>query len=296
MKHHTSKLICTAGAVAAMLSLAASSAQAGHVYAGLIDSNGGGLGTGDALSFVVNTGTAGGAVVTGASQGIQAMTPVLVGAQSGLYLSSDISFTALAGTGRIWNGNGVTGTAYRAESLYAANAGAFITLLMTNVTGPTGGQFSFWDDEFSTVAPQVTFTIGGATGGNSTFNLTDRTLIIGNGTTPLLVNPNTGVPYSFADYAPTTNGLSAGFTWNDADGSGPSTTVTDPYGHLHGRSWTASVEGTYTVDYIIRDTSGQHGDSAPFTVTYSAVPEPASVVLIGSAIGLLALARRRRAA
>ena len=244
---------------AAAIFLPQTVARAGHVYAGAIDTNGTpGLQAGDALSFVVNSGINIGQVVTGESQGVQGMSIVGVGAQAGLYMSNNITFTALS-DGKNW-----TGAAYRAANAVAAMSGSFIQLQMINATGPTGGHFSFWDDATSTVAPAATFTIGtGLTSGTGIFDLTDASLIVGDGVTP---NP-TGV-----------NGT---------------TTAVDPYGHLHGRSWTADLDGIYTVDYVLHDLNGVQADSAVFRVTYAA-PEPSRALLLGVGASALVMRRRRK--
>ena len=100
--------ITRAALAVALLTISTHTVRAGHVYAGAIDTNGTpGLGAGDALSFVVNSGINAGQVVTGASQGVQNMPLALSGAQAGLFFTNNITFAALAGTGLIWNGNGM---------------------------------------------------------------------------------------------------------------------------------------------------------------------------------------------
>lgn len=235
------------------------SLRAAHAYAGLIDTNGTpGLQLGDALSFVSNTT---GAVVTGPSMGLQNMSLVTIGAQAGLYNTSDISFTALS-NGRHW-----TGSAYRAVNPYAAISGSLIQLEIVGVTGPAGAEFSFWDDAVSTISPTTTFTIGqGITAGIGIWNLTNVALIVGDGV-------------------------------NDGNGEPPVATnnpAVDPYGHLHGRSFTANTEGAYTVTYVVSDANGQHPDSDPFVVSYNAVPEPGSAMLVAGATACLGLFYRRR--
>ncbi|MGB8166633.1 MAG: PEP-CTERM sorting domain-containing protein, partial [Chthoniobacteraceae bacterium] len=246
-------------AASATLLLAVSSAQAAHVFAGLLDTNSSStFNAGDALSFVNSTS---GAAVTGPSLGLQSMSQVTVGDQAGLYMTNGITFTALQRSGNVWNG-----TAYIAAKAFGASPGAYLELRIDSVTGPAGAHFSFWDDGATT----PTFTIAtGLTGGTNAFLLTndgitygDQPQYVGDGVTPSPTTPN-GIP------------------------------PTDPYGHIHGRSVTTDQEGTYTVSYVIHDRRGIQADSAPFVVTYGAVPEPTTAALLGGAGMCFALLRRR---
>ena len=111
----------------------------------------------------------------------------------------------------------------------------------------------------------------------------------------LTANPNTGTTYSYASYAPATDGLPGGFTWNDANYPGATAAVADPYGHIHGRSMTVDQPGAYTVSYVLHDLNGLQQDSAPFVVSYNAVvPEPGVSALLATAGGLFFVAYRRR--
>ena len=247
-----------AALIAAALATSISTARAGHVYAGIIDTNGtAGYQPGDALSFV-NSST--GAVVTGESQGVQAMTMVSVGDQAGLFFTNNITWTALQTSGNVWSG-----TAYRAAKAFGASMGSDIEVQLSSITGPSGGTFAFWE-EFAT-SETFAFTNGVQTIGTaSSFMLTDYLAPIGDG-----VNDGTGEP-------PT------GLNTNSASN--------DPFGHIHGRSFTVDTPGIYTVNYILHDLSGQHPDSSPFVVTY-ATPEPGRAMLVASGLGCLFLRRRR---
>jgi hypothetical protein len=239
--------ILTAGALALQLH----TAHAGHVYGGIIDTNGTpGLQSGDALAFVNQTT---GVAITGSSLGTLVMSPITSGAQAGLYLSTSPSFTGLS-NGMSWNTS--TG-ALRAANAYAALSGTLIQLQITSIAGPTGAKFSFWDESISLTDPALTYTIG-SSGATAYWDLTDLSL-------PL-----------------------------DAAGTTLNNPPFDPYGHLHGRSFTVDAPGQYTVSFVLRDANGIQADSAPFVLNYSAVPEPVTVGwLMGAAVVLLVLFRRK---
>jgi hypothetical protein len=248
------KIQLTALLAVTALSIAATSARAGHVYGGIIDTNGTpGLQAGDALSFVSNTT---GVVVTGPSQGIQTMSLVTTGAQAGLYVTSGISFTALS------NGLSFNGSAYRQSSLYAAG-GADIRMTIVGITGPEGAEFAFWTD---------------GTGMTDVFMIEDGSFHIHEGDGSLAI---TDTSLSVGD------GVSLTPT-------GLNNPPTDPYGHIHGRYMVTDTPGDYTVSYMLTDASGKYANSAPFVVTYTAaVPEPGTIALLaGAGIGALVLRRR----
>ncbi len=78
----------------------------------------------------------------------------------------------------------------------------------------------------------------------------------------------------------------------------------DPYGHLHGRRWTATKAGVYDVGFRLYDTSVNGAGGGPihtpsdlFVVRFEAVPEPGTTALIGvGALGAVVMAWRRRKA
>jgi hypothetical protein len=79
-----------------------------------------------------------------------------------------------------------------------------------------------------------------------------------------------------------------------------STAGGDPYGHIHGRRFTADTPGKYIVGFRLIDTSSAfnggpiHTASAIQYIDFMAVPEPSSAVLLLS--GMAVLGRRSRRA
>lgn len=74
----------------------------------------------------------------------------------------------------------------------------------------------------------------------------------------------------------------------------------DPFGHIHGRRFTATLPGEYIIGFQAFDTSlngAQHAASELLQVRFTTVPEPSSVALLavaGGAGGLVWFQRRRR--
>jgi hypothetical protein len=100
--------------------------------------------------------------------------------------------------------------------------------------------------------------------------------------------------------------LSSGATggtgqWNLSENDG--SFGSDPFGHVHGRMFTADTAGLYTVTFQLFDTSisngglAWHAPSDLFQINFNAVPEPSSTALLGLALvgGIAALRLRKRA-
>lgn len=77
----------------------------------------------------------------------------------------------------------------------------------------------------------------------------------------------------------------------------------DPFGHIHGRNFTVTIPGEYSVGFQAFDTSANgsgggpiHSPSPVLTVKFSAVPEPGVVALfaLGVPLALWGAARARR--
>jgi hypothetical protein len=122
----------------------------------------------------------------------------------------------------------------------AAAPGSVIYLQITNVAGPAGGRFEFWE---------------------STGTFPSVSIPVGNGATNLIkVSQSTGAPGD------------------------------DPWGHIHGRRFTATVPGIYHVTFRALDlsTNGpangpQHTPSAPITIAFQASFVIASVARTNNA-------------
>lgn len=94
-------------------------------------------------------------------------------------------------------------------------------------------------------------------------------------------------------------GLSHQFALSDvSEGAGPP--GEDPFGHLHGRRFTATEQGTYTVGLRVIDTSVNGAGGGPIHMpsdvlfmNFAAVPEPSAFALAGLALAGFWWLRRR---
>jgi hypothetical protein len=251
----------------AALIIPSADARAGHVYAGVLDTNGTpGIQDGEALAFLNRT--------TGL-----AMTPL--GTQSllnndaaypGLWVAGNainsITYTALARGTTVYEPGGTATSAAVASygtvpvsgspvNGIAAGAGSFVQLRIGSVSGPNGAVFTFWQDAVAVVSYKI------GTGFLTTaheFDVTDKTARIGS-----------------------------------YDGALNGDPATDPFGHIHGRQYTFDQPGAYTVNFVLTDKAGKQADSAPFVVGYQSVPEPgATLMILGGMSVLAAWSRHRR--
>jgi hypothetical protein len=165
--------------------------------------------------------------------------------------------------GYLWNGN-TTLTALRQSSFpsrapdynsLGALSGSFLTINLVSVTGPVGTKLAFYDA--GGADPLWVYQIcTGFLAGNGEISLTELQWFEG--------SPEDGIP-------------------------------SDPYGHIHGRTFGIDTAGSFTATWILKDTQSTASgllDSDPFTSSFTAapVPEPATWLLL--AAGALFLAQR----
>jgi hypothetical protein len=178
-----------------------------------------------------------------------------------LYFEAGTTNTALvygtgttnAADGYSWNGY-TTLTALHQSSAPAqapnynslgALSGSFLVLDLVSLSGPTGAKFAFYDT--GGTDPLWVYQIGtGFLLGDGRISLTEQAWFEG--------SPEDGIP-------------------------------SDPYGHIHGRTFATDTAGDFTATWMLRDTqSATTGllDSAEIASTFSAaaVPEPATWALL----------------
>lgn len=102
-------------------------------------------------------------------------------------------------------------------------------------------------------------------------------------------------------YASGTTGASGTFALSDA-GNGAGTPGGDPFGHIHGRTFTVSAPGEYTVGISLFDASNNglnggaiHADSDTLFIKFQTIPEPGTLALLGVGAAVLVFGLRRRA-
>lgn len=138
-----------------------------------------------------------------------------------------------------------------------ALSGSFLVLRLDALAGPLGARFAFYDSGDSD--PRWIYQIGtGFLLGDGQITLTQPSYYAG--------SPGNGIP-------------------------------SDPFGHIHGRTFGVDAAGDFTATWILQDReAGATGllDSAPFTSDFSAapVPEPSTWLLLLGGVGLLVLAAR----
>jgi hypothetical protein len=179
-----------------------------------------------------------------------------------------------AGSGYVQNMALATNPASRYFGLF--NSGPTLTALsMTNLTGPAAGAF---------LTAEIVSLTGPAGALFSFWEGEDQ----GGGATPTFSIATGGA------------GLSHRFALSDASlGAGMS--GQDPFGHLHGRRFTTSTEGLYTLGLRVLDTSMNGAGGGPIHlpsevlyINFATVPEPSAAALVALGVAGVWWLRRRR--
>ncbi len=168
--------------------------------------------------------------------------------------------------------------AFATSGRYAGlfNSGpTFTALSLTNAGGPAAG--SFLTAEIVSVA--------GPTGGQFAFWEGED---LGGGSSPLFSILTGGT------------GLSHQFALSDAS-LGAGVAGQDPFGHIHGRRFTTTAEGLYTVGFRVLDTSANGAGGGPIHLpsevlymNFATVPEPSVFALAGLGLAGAWWIRRKR--
>jgi hypothetical protein len=177
-----------------------------------------------------------------------------------------------AGSGYVQN------MAFSDSGRYAGlfNSGpTFTAVSMTNAGGPAAGSF---------LTAEIVSVAGPAGGQFAFWEGEDQ----GGGSSPLfsILTGGTGLSYRFAlsDVS-----LGAGIAGQD------------PFGHLHGRRFTTTIEGLYTIGFRVFDTSVNGAGGGPIHLpsevlylNFATVPEPSVLALAGLGLAGAWWFRRRR--
>ncbi|HTD65212.1 MAG TPA: PEP-CTERM sorting domain-containing protein [Candidatus Limnocylindria bacterium] len=192
--------------------------------------------------------------------------------------------------------------------LYWANGAAFAAssgYVQSMTFADSGTYANYYGSGLSLTALPTTVANGGPVAGSaalSSFISVRMTLF----------SAPEGASFAFWDtgsLTPTYN-LSAGGTspmWALSDASlGAGQLDGDPYGHIHGRRFTATMPGAYSIGFELFDTSGNgiggdfiHPPSDMFTMNFQAVPvpEPSTFAMIalggGIFVAMACMSKRR---
>lgn len=221
----------------------------------------------------------------------------------------------------------MTTTATLAGALLLAAHGASAQHLNVGAAGQNEGDALTWDThelgDVSTFAKQLTLSTSGRYAGFYNGNLTLTSLHNTDAGGPALgsfiqaeivsvagpdgaffgfwegIDLGGGVTPTF-NIATGSDNLSLRYALSDAS-LGAGLPGQDPFGHIHGRRFTATEEGLYTVGFRAVDTSVNgvgggaiHAPSAIIYIQFAAVPEPSTFALGGAALLGLWLVRRNQ--
>lgn len=213
--------------------------------------------------------------------------------------------TALAQHGHL--NVGAVGTA-QGDALTFANGAIFAEssgYVKDMPLATTGARAGYYSGSITLTALPATVANGGPAAGASALGSFIQYGIVS-------VTGPAGGEFAFWDEGATTPTLSYSVGYNSASPTliplsdvsiGAGTAGADPFGHLHGRNFTVSIPGEYSVGFQAFDTSVNgtgggsiHSASPVLTVKFSAVPEPGVVALfvLGVPLAFWGVVRARR--